>query len=136
MVLRSTGSLRARLMKDEINENHLTRSDSVYDQEARNQLVPYKDFYNDMYLGNITIGTPGQEMSVLVDTSSANFWVFDTTCRSFSCLGFPGSGFTRRRFNTRRSSTFMRQRKLVSLPHAAGSCSGPVAKDVVSFAGI
>ncbi|VDM63354.1 unnamed protein product [Angiostrongylus costaricensis] len=77
----------------------------------------------------------GQVMSLVMDTGSANLCVFDTTCRSISCIGVPGSGFTRRRFNTKSSSTFTRQRNYVGLRYGAGSFSGPIGRDVVSFAG-
>ncbi|VDM52368.1 unnamed protein product [Angiostrongylus costaricensis] len=135
MVLRSTGSLKARVMKNGMNQNYQSMQETAYDQAPRKQFVRFRDYYDDLYLGNITIGTPGQNMSLLVDTGSANLWIFDITCRSFGCIGVPGSGFTRRRFNTRTSSTFTRQRKQISLSYGAGSCSGPVGKDAVSFAG-
>uniref|UniRef100_A0A0K0DA53 Peptidase A1 domain-containing protein n=1 Tax=Angiostrongylus cantonensis TaxID=6313 RepID=A0A0K0DA53_ANGCA len=79
--------------------------------------------------------TLGQTMSLLMDTGSANLWVFDTTCRSISCKGVSHSGFTRRRFNTRNSLTFARQRGSIDLHYGAGYCSGPIGRDVVSFAG-
>ncbi|KAE9417838.1 hypothetical protein Angca_010219, partial [Angiostrongylus cantonensis] len=76
-----------------------------------------------------------QNMSLLIDTGSANLWMFDITCRSFGCTGAPDSGFRRHRFNTRTSSTFSKQWKQIALSHGVGSCSGWVGKDVVSFAG-
>ncbi|KAE9417839.1 hypothetical protein Angca_010237, partial [Angiostrongylus cantonensis] len=119
-----------------MNQNYPSMQETAHEQAApRKQLVRFRDYYDDLYLGNVTIGTPGQNMSLLIDNGSANLWIFDTTCRSFGCIGAPGSGFTRRRFNTRKSSTFTRQWKQIALSYAAGSCSGPVGKDVVSFAG-
>uniref|UniRef100_A0A158P8I3 Peptidase A1 domain-containing protein n=1 Tax=Angiostrongylus cantonensis TaxID=6313 RepID=A0A158P8I3_ANGCA len=135
MVLRSTGSRRARVMKNKTDQNNPSMQKSGYGHASRKQLIRFRDYYNDLYLGNVTVGTPGQNMSLLVDTGSANLWMFDITCRSFGCIGAPDSGFRRHRFNTRTSSTFSKQWKQIALSHGVGSCSGWVGKDVVSFAG-
>jgi len=50
-----------------------------------------EDFYDLFYLANITIGTPEQTFSVILDTGSANLWVPDSTCSGSSSSG-SGSG--------------------------------------------
>ncbi|KAJ1367837.1 Inositol hexakisphosphate and diphosphoinositol-pentakisphosphate kinase [Parelaphostrongylus tenuis] len=80
MELRSTGSLRTRVMTNEKNQNYPAMGNVANGQLLEKRLVPFRDYY-DLYVGNVTIGTPGQNMSLLTDTGSANLWVFDTTCR-------------------------------------------------------
>ncbi|TKR70594.1 hypothetical protein L596_022599 [Steinernema carpocapsae] len=38
------------------------------------------DYQDNIYVGNITIGSSGQTFAVVLDTGSANLWVPDTTC--------------------------------------------------------
>ncbi|KHJ85394.1 hypothetical protein OESDEN_14882 [Oesophagostomum dentatum] len=39
-------------------------------------------YYNNEYLGEITIGDPEQEFEVIVDTGSSNFWIADKSCNN------------------------------------------------------
>jgi hypothetical protein len=41
---------------------------------------PFYDYSDTIYIGKITIGTPQQEFSVILDTGSSNLWIPDTTC--------------------------------------------------------
>lgn len=52
--------------------------------QRRNETVPLS-LHNDidMYMATITIGTPGQEVSVQLDTGSSDLWI--PSIRSDSC---------------------------------------------------
>jgi len=54
--------------------------------------------YEDMeYVGNITIGTPGQNFAVILDTGSANLWIPDKKCSLCS---------KKNQFDSSKSSTY------------------------------
>lgn len=42
-----------------------------------------------------------QDFTVVLDTGSSNLWLIDISCTDQSCLGYPESGFKKRRFDKR-----------------------------------
>ncbi|KAI0085144.1 aspartic peptidase domain-containing protein [Irpex rosettiformis] len=74
------------------------------------------------YYGPLQFGTPGQDLTVSVDTGSADLWI-PTTCPSCSNAQFAPAG----------SSTFQNSKRKVSLVYGAGRVSGTVARDTVSL---
>uniref|UniRef100_A0A915CN74 Peptidase A1 domain-containing protein n=1 Tax=Ditylenchus dipsaci TaxID=166011 RepID=A0A915CN74_9BILA len=44
-----------------------------------------EDSYDVWYIGNISLGTPQQNFTVIMDTGSSNLWVVDNNCNDIFC---------------------------------------------------
>ncbi|KAH7706537.1 ASP-1 protein [Aphelenchoides avenae] len=97
---------------------------------------PFTDFFDDLYLGNITIGTPAQTFMVVLDTGSSDLWVIDKSCTTAACAGYPSSGHRKQHFDKSLSSTFRNNGTQVGLYYNIGNARGYLATDVLTFAGV
>ncbi|XP_023692670.2 pepsin A-like [Paramormyrops kingsleyae] len=81
------------------------------------------------YYGEISIGTPGQAFSVIMDTGSSNLWVPSVYCSSPACTNH-------RKYNPGSSSTFKWDGRSLSIQYGTGSMTGVLGYDTVEVAGI
>jgi len=98
------------------------------------------DYEDIEYLGNITIGTPDQTFLVVLDTGSANLWVPDNTCKSAGKTLFKlpadaprGACSSKRKFDSSKSSTYVKNGQRWSIEYGTGSASGFLGQDTVRF---
>ncbi|CAI5450849.1 unnamed protein product [Caenorhabditis angaria] len=128
---KSAGSLRNRLINSGKYQEYLAKH-----HEKRIQLntgnQPFLDWADDFYLGNISIGTPPQTVTVVLDTGSSNLWVIDSMCNTDACNGIT---YPKHKFNTAASSSFSKENKKFSISYGSGSCSGYLAKDTLIIGG-
>lgn len=90
-----------------------------------------------MYIGEVSIGTPKQNFSVVMDTGSSNLWVPDSLCTDYttspSCL-------IQRKFRNESSSTFSNTCPVSScflfLPYGSGTVLGSLSTDTVELGGL
>ncbi|XP_038675944.1 gastricsin-like [Scyliorhinus canicula] len=90
---------------------------------------PLLNSLDTYYYGSITVGTPPQSFTVLLDTGSSNLWVPSVYCYSTSCDNHA-------KFDPSQSSTFSSTGKSFSMSYGAGSLSGYFGYDTVTVAGI
>ncbi|NXX39185.1 PEPA protein, partial [Tricholaema leucomelas] len=90
---------------------------------------PLQNYMDVSYYGTISIGTPGQDFTVIFDTGSSNLWVPSVYCSSQACSNH-------NRFNPAASSTFVGTNDSVSIAYGTGSMTGVLGYDTVAVAGI
>merc|ERR1711990_519553 len=102
-------------------------------REARDiQVTPLDNYYDAQYFGPITIGTPGQEFTVIFDTGSANLWV-----PSEKCEPGPGAGFAclnHNRYDSEKSETWIEDGTKFEIQYGTGSMIGFQSIDHVDIA--
>ncbi|TYJ52523.1 hypothetical protein B9479_006883 [Cryptococcus floricola] len=81
--------------------------------------------YDASYLGTVHIGTPPQELLLVLDTGSADLWAAGADCAN--C----GDGD---RFSPSASSTYQASSGTFSITYGSGSASGDLGTDLVELA--
>jgi len=74
------------------------------------------DWYDSMWIGNVSLGTPPQQFTILLDTGSANLWVPDVSCakKHSKCK-------QQNRFDSSKSSTYVKNGTKFEIGYADGS---------------
>ncbi|CAL1706109.1 unnamed protein product [Somion occarium] len=85
------------------------------------------------YLGAVSIGTPAQQFSVVLDTGSSDLWVASTGCRS--CDSETPSFDPTRSSTIQRIQTSQSGQSEVDIHYGSGQVAGIVAQDTVSMGG-
>uniref|UniRef100_A0A914Z8U2 Peptidase A1 domain-containing protein n=1 Tax=Panagrolaimus superbus TaxID=310955 RepID=A0A914Z8U2_9BILA len=130
--IHSAGSKRAQLM----NKGKWPEYIKAITSHAATGGQPFIDYYDDFYLGIVSLGTPKQNFTVVLDTGSSNLWVIDVKCTSQACKGYPNSQFNKHQFDPSKSSTFKNNGQYFSIQYGSGSCYGNLASDNLNMGGI
>jgi saccharopepsin len=85
------------------------------------------DLYIDV--ANISLGTPPQNFSVILDTGSSHFWVPSIKCSSNACR-------SHKQYDSSTSSTYKANGSEFKIHYGIGTVSGMVSSDNLEIAGL
>uniref|UniRef100_A0A224XQ23 Putative cathepsin d n=1 Tax=Panstrongylus lignarius TaxID=156445 RepID=A0A224XQ23_9HEMI len=81
---------------------------------------------NTQYYGNITLGTPPQQFTVIFDTGSSNLWVPSAFCPDRACRNH-------KTYDHEKSSTFKKDGRVLRLVYGTGAIAGVMSSDVLQI---
>jgi len=129
--MKSVGSLRSKMMSAGTWKTELLKHYKLRATGSQH----FIDYYDNFYLGNITIGTPPQPFTIVLDTGSSNLWVINSQCQDQACKGYPGAP-PKKTFDESKSSSWKNDGTPFSIQYGSGSCDGKLGIDTLSFGGL
>ncbi|KAL6437984.1 hypothetical protein ACFW04_004344 [Cataglyphis niger] len=123
--LHKMDSIRKAMKRDGIDVQQVLMADSFAASEL---LHNYMDMY---YYGEIKMGTPPQNFTVIFDTGSSNLWVPSSKCSSSNT-----ACKLHNKYNSAKSSTYMPDGTPFAIRYGTGSMTGFLSTDVLDVAGL
>ncbi|XP_043454389.1 napsin-A [Prionailurus viverrinus] len=94
-------------------------------------VIPLSNYMNVQYYGEIGLGTPPQNFSVVFDTGSSNLWVPSIRCHFFSL-----PCWLHHRFNPKASSSFQPNGTKFAIQYGTGRLAGILSEDKLTIGGM
>ncbi|CAG9540655.1 unnamed protein product [Cercopithifilaria johnstoni] len=129
VTMKKTASIRQQLLRTGKLKEYKRLVQSSLKQSGIFQYIEYMD---NLYVINITIGSPPQHFEIVPDTGSSDLWVVSTDCNSESCAG--SEIYVKNQFDPSISSTYSSYGHNFSINYELGYSEGILGIDQLSFA--
>lgn len=124
--LKSNKKFEPRFASIENSKNSLDSQKEQFEKRFKNFLLYLTNYKNSQYVGTIAVGSPPQNIDVIFDTGSSNFWITSKDCMDPGCL-------IQKSFNGKLSSTYKKLGTRVEVEFGSGKVEGVFCRDVVHF---
>lgn len=106
------------------HKNYLKSPRFMQDKSEKkaNILLSLTNYKNSQYIGSIKVGNPPQEIDVIFDTGSSNFWITSNRCSDEGCL-------IHKSFDSTKSTTYNKLKTQVEVEFGSGTVKGVFCKD-------
>lgn len=124
----SSSSIAAASMPSSADVRLWSAADIARHVDTFGTSVPMKNFWNLMYTGQIGIGQPAQQFDVVIDTGSADLWVFSaaTAAEKQAYIHY---------YDSARSATYSAPPQPIpwQIAYGQGTCQGFLSADLVTL---
>jgi len=92
---------------------------------SSDDIVPLDNYLDTQYFGEIGIGTPPQNFTVIFDTGSSNLWIPSSKCYfSIAC-------YLHHRYRSAKSNTYKKNGETCTITYGSGQIAGFFSEDNV-----
>ena len=114
-------------LRNNLNTPRFVEEKESFNKKKLSDMILYlTNFKNSQYVGVINVGTPPQNIDVIFDTGSSNFWITSSRCQDPGCL-------VHKSYDATKSITHQKVGTRVEVEFGSGVIEGVFCKDTVQI---